>query len=266
MKGSEATYPLSSRSIGRGLGVRAMKVRPGRKAVGVVFVASIAASSTFVGLTSGVAHATVPVFTKFPAENIPTGQVTDLSGRLYMTTPAQTLPDSIPSLVGSSTAWTLECTGTELTANVDRTIEVGSAPNGPGGCTPQAPDYDVDDCPRVQLSLTSSDLDGGISFISSLTRIEEGAVDRFSHPGGAIIDVITNNANPQDPNLQIHFNGTQAALNSALADLRYTVGPDYHYTGTSPEITLHVLVVAGDASDTTSGDIQIRVLDLNGFP
>src|SRR5262245_47499455 len=242
MKGSEATYPLSSRSIGRGLGVRAMKVRPGRKAVGVVFVASIAASGTFVGLTTGVAHATVPVFTKFPAENIPTGQITDLNGRLYMTTPAQTLPDNIPSLVGIPTDGTLEFSGTDLIADVERTIEVGSAPNGPLGCDPQAPDYVVDDCPRVQLSLSSSDTDGGISFISSLTRIEEGAVDRFSHPGGAIIDVITDNDNPQNPSLQIHFNGTQDALNSALADLRYTVGPDYHYTGTSPEITLHVLV------------------------
>ncbi len=214
----------------------------------------------------GTVSAAAPVFTAWPGARTPTASGELIPARLYMTTPGFSIPSAVAGLfTGIPVDGTMEFTGPDAIAGVDRDIQVDYDPAPT--CNPVSdpdPDlnYVVATCPRVQLSLTTADSEGGLRFGQSLTTIVEAGGNRYRHPDGAIIESL---ANPTGLNLAISFNGTEAAVNSALADLVYQVGPDYRYQRyASGGITLNVLV--GLNAENVSGSIQIRVLDVNSFP
>ena len=128
-------------------------------------------------------------------------------------------------------------------------------------CSPDvADDWNTDDCPRVQLTVGN----GTLSMGAVTTETDSNGQPVYLLDDGAVVDQMANA--PDGPTSLIHINGTVAALNFALQDLIYTPEPGYRWTGSDPE-TLHIVVTSGaDGADTASHDVDIRVLDINGWP
>ncbi len=210
-----------------------MSTRIGRTAIRIATASMLVVGSTaLLPSLADVALATDPVFTSWPSDQVPVaGESSDpFFARLYML--AQSSGFSLPAgIVGIPVDGTMEFTGTDPITGFARDVQVST--DDPAACNPTAGNsYDVGPCPRLQLDLSGGDSAGGIRFsIDSLTPIVEPGGNRLRHSGGAVIDSITNNLTPNEPQRLIHLNGTDAAINAALADLVYETGPDYRYDG-----------------------------------
>lgn len=254
--------------------VGSVGVRGARIAVAMAFVAG------GVVWTSGVARATDPTFVQFPAA-VDDGSGHPTPGRLYMAPAGSVIPGSIGEFVGLPVGTLAFDGGTDLISQRVRAIEIGG---GDDGCDPHddaddSLDWLLTGCAHIQLDVTGGDVgsideyDNGIA-ISNLSgptgppSAGQPAGSWFQHSGGAFVTQIQNDAAPTGPQKLIWMDGTIDEINAALDDLTYVADPDgYRYIGTNP-VTLHVIAETGDdtGAPSISGDIEIRVLDVNGFP
>jgi hypothetical protein len=147
-------------------------------------------------------------------------------------------------------------TGTDLISGDDRELVITTSD---AGCAPAAPDWFLDGCARVQLGVTH----GELVMPMSTTLGGAGEPDGL-HSGGAVVE---SSQNGDGTGLSVNLNGTEAQLNSALADLTYEPDQDYEYHGGNPE-TLEIELVNGDPADPgnfTYG-VEIRVEQVNDWP
>src|SRR5688572_13011152 len=138
------------------IGVRKMKVRRGRKAVAVVFAASFAASGIVVLVPALTAEAADPVLT--------------IPGRLYPEVGA------IMDFDGSA----------DPVSDDPRSIDISGFVEGSvgDGCNPSAAnDYDADDCPGVDLSLSTTKA-GLLRLTADITEVD------LSQPADGIPEVL----------------------------------------------------------------------------
>lgn len=167
----------------------------------------------------------------------------------------------------------------------DLTVDVDPGPLGCDTTTDQpvgVPDYDLDDCPRLQLDVIHgrltlanatklerdylTDPDGGGPLVAGDPNPNDVA---WRLPGGAIVSQIGGGGDPATPNdpeghLGYHLSGLEGQINLALDDMSYVPDDGYYYTGTASEERLHMLLVSGDpAVSSATHDVEIRVLDVN---
>ena len=205
--------------------------------------------------------------------------------RLYMAPAGTTLPSTVAEFVGVKVG-TLEFDGTTDPISQDvRTVDV-AADAGPIGCdtlTDQpvgVKDYDVDDCPHVQMDVAHGRLFMGAATtlfrdhltdpdgVGPLVAGDPDPLDPvYRLPSGVLMDQFTG-PSPNEPNghALIWFNGTQEQIDDAFADLVYTPNSGYYYTGTGTGETINILLTPGDNSALANRSIEIRVLKVNGFP
>ncbi len=212
-------------------------------------------------------------------------EITVFPERLYMAPEGTTL---LAELVGVPVGALSFDGGTDIISQDVRSLVVDTV-DGDAGCelideAVGVPDYDIDDCSRVQLDVGHGRLHlGGIT-----TELR----DHLADPDGAG-PLVAGSPNPNDPvyflpsgatidseyqtadgSLSIGINGRPDQLNAALADLVYTPDAGYWYVGSNPE-NLNMIVVPGNSDDvgvpleereSDSLTVQIRVLDVNDFP
>ncbi|MBI2704609.1 MAG: hypothetical protein HYX32_04880, partial [Actinobacteria bacterium] len=192
--------------------------------------------------------------------------------RLYMAPAGTTLAAELIGVpIGE-----MPFTGSDIISGDNRELVV-QVENGDAGCAPdQSNNWDISDCPRVQMDVSHGTIEVG----SATTEFREDsngdpdpAQPVYVLSGGAIIDQITNP--PDNPSPLIHINGTKAQLDAALADLVYTPDPGYYYVGSFNPETLNIVVVSGQDSNEPpplenpsiqAYGVEIRVLDVNDFP
>jgi hypothetical protein len=139
-----------------------------------------------------------------------------------------------------------------ITTNDDNCDPLADNDDEPG------PDYFLQGCARVQLSVGHGDLAIPLS-----TTLGFPLPDGL-HSGGAVVE---SSQNGDGTGLTVNLNGTQDQLNDALADLTYTPDNDYQYNGSNPE-TLEIDVINGDQADpgTLTYWVEIRVEQENDGP
>jgi LPXTG-motif cell wall-anchored protein len=166
-----------------------MKVRRGRKAVSVVFVASMA-SAGIVLIAETAVQAATPVIT--------------IPGRVYPTV------DTI-----------MDFSGTDPISGDNRAIQVSGLTEGSGGCDPNAGnDYSISDCARIQMSINTADagllrIDGNDA-ITDLDAFPD--VDVIVNSTGAVIEATDSHGLDS---LLFNINGTEAQIQNTLAKLQF---------------------------------------------
>ncbi len=166
-----------------------MKLRRGRKAVSVVFVASIAAGGVVL-VTNNVAEAATPTLT--------------VPGRVYPT-------------VGTI----MDFSGSDPTSGDSRAITVTGLAEGPGGCdTSEANNYSISDCARIQMSLGNGE--AGLLRIEGNTGITDldgdPEVDVIVNDTGAVIEATDSHG---EDSVLFNINGTQQQIQDTLDKLQF---------------------------------------------
>jgi hypothetical protein len=166
-----------------------MKVRRGRKAISVVFVACIA-SAGIVLMTDTAVQAATPTLT--------------IPGRVYPTV------DTI-----------MDFSGTDPISGDNRAIQVSGLTEGSGGCDPNAGnDYSISDCARIQMSINTADagllrIDGN----DAITDLDlDPEVDVIVNSTGAVIEATDSHGLDS---LLFNINGTEAQIQNTLAKLQF---------------------------------------------
>ena len=214
-----------------------------------------ARSARIAGLLTATAALAATVLVATTSLPVSAATINNPPTRLYMAPTGTIVPPNVP--VG-----TMPMTGTDPISGDDRGIVV-TAPVGPNNCVLGEPDWDVDDCSRVQLTVSH----GNLTIGTSVETVYEGgnvAFPLYRLSGGALITSITNPPDLASP--IIHINGTQAQLSDALADLVYIPDPGYYYSGSNLEYLNILLADADNASNNDSHLVEIMVLDTNSFP
>jgi len=245
-----------------------MGVRRGRKAISVVFVASIASGGLVLVANQPTEAASPPTLT--------------IPGRVY--------PEP-----GQALAFT----GTDPVSDDNRAIVVDGLVDGPLGCAPDAGNhYDVDDCPGVDISMNTTK--AGLLRVDGNSVVDDNGSDVIWNQDNSVVVTATD---PQGLDSQLFtFRGPAAGIANILATLQLVPCTNQQGTLKDPapvdpaesiyEVNcgdfagdpalepayeeressdgqlphLHVLAIQGDASATASGDVYIKFEGSNDGP
>ncbi|HRB02718.1 MAG TPA: Calx-beta domain-containing protein, partial [Ilumatobacteraceae bacterium] len=222
-----------------------MKVRRFKRAVPLAAAAALVVSGLVVTLAPSSVEAAT--FTTIPT-------------RLYMAPAGVSIPNGIAEFVGVQVG-TLKFDGSTDPISQDLRSIVVNTVTGSAGCDLTANPYDINDCSRVQIGPISH----GRLKMGNITTIPNGAgpgLDVYMLPGAVRID---NPYQVANGSYYLAINGEPTDLNNALKTLVYTPEAGYYYEGSNGE-NVNVLVQPGNADPSASATIQIRVLNVNGFP
>jgi hypothetical protein len=156
---------------------------------------------------------------------------------------------------------TMNFTGIDPISNEDRGISVANTNEGNNCDDSEGNDYSPDDCPQVQMSMSTTD--AGLLNIPNL-EIKHDSPDGLDHvvaPSGA---VITNSSDGIDPSQLFYFNGTETQLNATLATLQFIPATDYRENrlaasdGTLPDLNVEVINGDGGLNDTVDTIIKVE--------
>ena len=126
--------------------------------------------------------------------------------------------------------------------------------------------YDIDDCARVQLTLSGSP-STGMLFIPGLTpKTTPANAEVAVSPAGGLIDQMTNL--PGDPAFVYHISGSEDQINDTLNTLEFQPAPGYEdLNDVDTALNLEVVGVNGDVmGGVVTKYVQIKVEGQNGSP
>ncbi|MFP5487798.1 MAG: Calx-beta domain-containing protein, partial [Acidimicrobiia bacterium] len=205
---------------------------------------------------------------------------TQIPTRLYMAPGGDpNILDGIAAFVGVDVG-TLEFDGDQDPISGDLRQIVVEAAIGDEGCdlvdldetdplNAGKSDYDIDDCPRVQMRV-----DHGTLFMGAVTVDDIDNPDGTPNPAAPVYllpsGVVTDTDYGSGASV-VNINGTPDQLNDALASLVYTPDPDYYYVGSFNPEELEITVVPGngddpnpvESTDSETRFVEIRVLAPN---
>ena len=160
--------------------------------------------------------------------------------------------------------------GTDVASEDNLLISVSGMVNGPLGCAPDSGNnYDIDDCPRVQIDLFSS-AGAGLLGLPDLDPIDGPDVgtepDFFLTADGAVVNQFTNNDG--SPGSLWHINGDEAQLNNALKTLQFIATPGYEEDESADGLLTHIdiLAIQGNGAENTSRSTYVKVEGVNDGP
>ena len=238
-----------------------MKVRRFKRAVQLTTITAFTVSGLLVTFAPRVAEAAT--FTTVPT-------------RLYMAPAGVSIPNGIAQLVGVKVG-TLEFDGSTDPISQDVRSIVVNTLTGAQGCDLTAPPYDIDDCSRLQIGPISH----GRLKAGNTSKIEDGDGDPMTNGTGDDVYLLPSGARIENDyqvakgSYYLAINGTPQQLNDAMEALVYTPDLGYYYEGSNGENVNIALIPGngddnlppGDTSDDTAyATIEIRVLNVNGFP
>ena len=130
---------------------------------------------------------------------------------------------TIPGRVYPTLDTIMDFSGTDPISGDARTIEIGDVTVGPLGCAPEASNgFDVDDCPRVQMSILNTK--AGLLRLPDTTKEDstdpsdpDNIPDTWVNSTGAVVELSDTDGLDS---ATININGTQAQINATLAKLK----------------------------------------------
>jgi hypothetical protein len=200
---------------------------------------------------------------------------------------------TIPGRVYPTIDTIMDFTGTDPISGDARKIEIDGVAVGPLGCDPDAANgFDIDDCPRVQMSILNTN--AGLLRLPDTTKEDstdpsdpDNIPDTWVNSTGAVVEFSDSDGLDS---AGININGTQAQINATLAKLQLV--PCTQQQGTFHDCAnngvtqpneeifeeretedgqlprLDIIVIHGDPanSDTVSGSIYFKVESANTAP